>query len=386
MGIKKADYSTMTIRGSIQALKKGELDLNHRIQRRNAWSEEQKQLLIASILENCKIPGIVIVKENGIRYALDGKQRITATIEYFEGKFPLSNNENHFTDIDFEEFEGEEQITINDIKGKYYADLPQEVKNKLHKFEFKLDVYSNLTNEQIIKLFKRYNGGTPLKQIELLRSDADFMLDEIIDLANMPFFANVVNITDKAKNSFGDQEVILQSLALLYFQGDTGIDIKKDVKNFVDELAQLKQQGRIEFTNLIDEAKCITEYLSKALSEPVKDMRKSSVPMVFLTAKDALMKEVEVEKFGLWVIDFLKTHTGRGASVKDYKAYLEGGTAKKENVTGRAEVMLKHFANNIDKYELPKPVESEQPMTLDDEPVATDNIQSEWPEDQPQTT
>ena len=194
MGIKKPDTSTMTIRGAIQQLKKETLDLNHRIQRKNVWKPNQCQLLISSILENVKIPGIVIVEENGIRYAIDGKQRITTTTDFFENKFCLSDDIDYFEDVDFEELESEEPITIQDIVGRKYEDLPQAIKNKLQKFEFKLDVYKDLTDEQIRKLYKRYNGGTLLTKMELIRANANADVMKFInELSGCEFLQNKIN-------------------------------------------------------------------------------------------------------------------------------------------------------------------------------------------------
>jgi hypothetical protein len=347
MGIKKADTTTMTIRGAIDKLKKGTLNLEHRIQRRNAWTEEQGQLLISSILENIKIPGIVVVEENGVRYALDGKQRITKTTGFFENKFPLSDNVDYFEDIDFEELESEESITLQDIIGKRYEELPQAVKNKIQKFEFKVDVYKDLTNEQTKKLYKRYNGGTALTKVQLLHCDSDFMNDVIQQFGSQPFFKDVVNITDKMKNNFIDENVIKQSMLLIHYQGDTGVE-DNDLKSFVAEMEEI--QDTTDYKELISTMKEITEYMNKALTEPLKNMRRAHVPIIVYVAYRAVKQGTSPENFGEWVRKFLDENTGRKAD-SEYKDLSGQGASKKSNIKKRIDIALNDYWNTIETTE-----------------------------------
>lgn len=344
MGIKKQAHSEITIRGAAQQLKKGTLNLNHRIQRRGAWTELQKQLFISSILENVKIPGIVTVEIDNVKYALDGKQRITAGVEFFEGKFALNENIEFIEDIELEELESEESIALEDIAGKYYTDLPSAVKDKLHQFQFKLDVYKELTDKQIKKLFKRYNGGTPLTKAQLLHCDSDFMNDDINYINSQPFFANVINITSNAKNKFIDENVIKQSLALLYYANDTGVE-DKDLQMFVAEMEGVKNLP--EYTELIEDMKEITDYLSEALTEPIKDFRRTHVPVIVAVAKKAIVQEIESERFGIWVKKFLTENTGKKAGISRYKDISAGGASKKASITERIELVFEHFNENI---------------------------------------
>ena len=326
MGIKKPDNSDMTIRSAIQKLKKGTLNLDHRIQRRGAWNELQKQLFISSILENVKIPGVVIIEENGIRYAIDGKQRITAGTEYLENKFALNPNVEYIKDIDIDELEPEEEISLQDIAGRFYSELPQAVKNKLHTFVFKLDIYKDMTGEQIKKLFKRYNGGTPLNKAQLLHCDSDFMNDFVNELCSNYFFKDVVNVTVKMRDKFADENVIKQCLLLLYSK-DTGIE-DIDLKFFVAEMEDIKDST--DYVELLDKMKTITEYLNVSFEGPVKELRRTHIPVVVITAQEAITRNVEAKDFGKWVKEFLTNNTGKVKN-SEYKDLSGSGASKKAN-------------------------------------------------------
>lgn len=341
MGIKKPDSSKMTIRGAVLQLKKDTLNLNHRIQRRGAWTELQKQLFIASILENVKIPGIVIIEESGIRYAIDGKQRIITGTEYFDDKFPLNASIEFIKDIDIEELESEEEITLQDIAGKLYSELPIAAKNKLQKFEYRLDIYKDMTDEQVKKLFKRYNGGTPLNKAQLLHCDSDFMNDSINELCNNHFFKNAVNVTTKMRDKFADENVIKQCLLLLHSK-DTGIE-DIDLKFFVAEMEDVKDTP--DYSSLLDRMKDITEYLNMAFEGPVKELRRTHIPVIVIIAREAINRNVEPEKFGSWAKEFLVNNTGK--KVSDYKDLSGSGAAKKANITKRIELALLDFNANV---------------------------------------
>ena len=365
MGIKKQGHSDVTIRGAAQQIKKGTINLNHRIQRRGAWTELQKQLFIASILENIKIPGVIAVEEDGVKYALDGKQRITAGVEYFDNQFPLCGIE-YLEDIELDELESDEPIELKDIAGKLYKDLPQAAKNKLHTFNYKIDVYKELTDRQIKKLFKRYNGGTPLTKIQLSHCDSDFMNDDINALCEEHFFKNVINVSSKAKDKFTDESIIKQSLLLLYHKGDTGIE-DNDIKHFIAEIEDLKDTS--DYVDLFVKMRDITEYLNDSFIEAVKEMRKTHMPVIIITAQEAMNKDVEPKKFGSWAKEFLLNNTGRKAD-SEYKNLSSSSTSKKANITRRIQLAINDFNANVSN--LKEGEESEIEINTEIEPIETE--------------
>jgi len=113
------------------------------LQREEVWTLQQKGGLIESILMNRSIPPLVlnihIKKDDGID-VLDGKQRLTAIIQFLRGdvKFPIFGDE----------------WTFNE--------LPEEYKKAILRWEICARRGEDLTEEEMIQVFTSINFlGTP---------------------------------------------------------------------------------------------------------------------------------------------------------------------------------------------------------------------------------
>lgn len=86
--IYSRDWTVGTI---IDQMEQGNIDLDPKFQRRNAWSDKNKSLLIESLLLGAPVPEIVLAEDSGTRgkfVVLDGKQRLLTLLGYFH---PESN-------------------------------------------------------------------------------------------------------------------------------------------------------------------------------------------------------------------------------------------------------------------------------------------------------
>lgn len=135
---------------------------NKNLQRGNVWTLEQKQQLVMSIFYERYIPNICvasIIDGNGthpsddLLQIIDGKQRLTAMMEFYQNVF------------------------IIDIEGQnyYFKDLPIDYKNAFAWYDIKCqmaydDFDKKLTDQDKIDWFMRINYfGTP-QEIEHLKS------------------------------------------------------------------------------------------------------------------------------------------------------------------------------------------------------------------------
>jgi len=125
------------------------LDLNPDYQRGNIWTQEQKVDLINSIFNNVDIGKFAIIRrpfgEDHDKYyeVLDGKQRITALIEFYEDRFRY--------------------------KGVLYSELSPYDRNHFDDFSVSYAETSPLTDEQKYRYFLNLNkSGSPVdpKHIE----------------------------------------------------------------------------------------------------------------------------------------------------------------------------------------------------------------------------
>jgi len=122
------------------------------LQRDFVWTIEQKRELIWSVLMNRHIPrmamlNVISEKEDtkGTYQVIDGKQRLSAMIEFYKGQFTLFMLEGEF----------------------YFKDLPEDYQRVISGFMFPYyivneDYGNKLTDEDKINWFRYINfAGTP---------------------------------------------------------------------------------------------------------------------------------------------------------------------------------------------------------------------------------
>src|SRR5688572_29177948 len=83
--VSDSDWTAETI---LSQLKKGNIALNPKFQRRDAWNDERKSRFIESLLLNIPIPQLVLAELQGTRgkyVVIDGKQRLLA-LQRFSGQ------------------------------------------------------------------------------------------------------------------------------------------------------------------------------------------------------------------------------------------------------------------------------------------------------------
>ncbi len=125
------------------------IDLDPDYQRGNVWDEDQKVALIDSIFKNIDIGKFAIIKRPWgndpnkpqtphLSEMLDGKQRLTALIDFFCGRFTY--------------------------RGKYYNDLHPLDQSHFRNYSVSVAQSEGLTNEQKYRYFLKLNtNGSPIE-------------------------------------------------------------------------------------------------------------------------------------------------------------------------------------------------------------------------------
>lgn len=124
------------------------IDLEPDYQRGNVWTLEQKVKLIDSVFRNVDIGKFVIIKREwgknpnqpaspNLTEMLDGKQRLTALLEYYTGQFKY--------------------------KGKYFHELNAWDRNHFKNYRVSIADINPITDEQKYRYFLKLNTtGTPV--------------------------------------------------------------------------------------------------------------------------------------------------------------------------------------------------------------------------------
>lgn len=201
------DTKSFSINDILSWKENGELILSPKYQRNKVWNLNAKSYLIDTILRGYPIPQIFIRQQidlstrKTIREVIDGQQRITAIIEYYENLFKILKSHNkEFANLSFKEIPDEDKenflnynINFEVIKIKndskiyeMFARLntnnialnKQELRNAQYWGEFKVFVLRKSSEYKDIFVEKKI-----FKDKDLIRmNDVDFMNSLIIHL------------------------------------------------------------------------------------------------------------------------------------------------------------------------------------------------------------
>ncbi len=108
----------------------------------DAWSKEDKQCLIDTILKSEPMPMFFINQKDDFLYIIDGQQRLGTIKEYHEGKFGLNGK-----------FSGE------DLDGIKFTQLSEDLREKFLDYELRIHFIKNYDDERVRMLFSRLQRG-----------------------------------------------------------------------------------------------------------------------------------------------------------------------------------------------------------------------------------
>lgn len=209
------------------------IDFDPPYQRRgNIWSEFDKQFLLDSILNGYDIPKIYVadfsfgnssLNRSGKQFAIiDGKQRLNAIFDFFDGRLVLAKN-----------FVWSRDPNLR-LGGLSYKDLLGNHPKVASKFaNSSLSVMRVITDEEakINELFVRLNKGKSLTGAELRNAMGGVVPNLIRDIAAHQFFMQNIAFATKRRQS----DNVAAKLLLLEFRGGF-VDTKKvHLDRFVTE-------------------------------------------------------------------------------------------------------------------------------------------------------
>lgn len=351
-GEMKVRFAPYTLRQLITMRKEGRLRFDLAIQRNSVWKKEQKAKLIDSVLHGFPIPPIFAHQsEDDLMWMIDGKQRNTAWLEFFEDMVAILKGAKP---VRVRKQDGSGEVEYINIEGKFFKDLPEVLQNRFLDREIIMMEVSNATNEEIEEMFQRLNGGSSLTKMELTRAKSGHVIEFVNELAKLPFFKEYAFISEASRNRFIDQEMILQILMLIDGR-ESGIS-SGEIETFtmalkanggVDEATRKIVNGTAAY--LYDAFTPMVQWKDGKPDHKVlnKMLKKIHIPMLFLTAIESIQREVDPVAFGEWARDFLIERYTPGSG--PYGSRCVAGSAKKENVKGRTAAMKNDFFKNIDK-------------------------------------
>lgn len=265
------------------------LEITPKFQRRAVWSSGARSYLIDTLVRGFPVPPLYIRitqssdGQRTVRQIVDGQQRIRAVLDYVDGKYSLAKS------------------LKSEHAGVAFADLHPDVQAKVLHYPFITEVFSGITDEEVLQVFARLNTNSVRLNAQELRNGKYFGVFKqtcyALALNHLTFWRN--NRIFSEQGIARMQEVELTS-ELLIAMIDGMQDKKKSISEFYGKFdeAMPRQPQRIkEFERTIDE-------ITQSLGEDLKSTEFRRSPLFY-----SLFLVVFDRMYGLPK----SNHEGRGA-------------------------------------------------------------------------
>lgn len=340
----------------LQDKKNGDVNCNYILQREPfQWTTEEANRYFCRILSNLPIPEIILCeqKKKGltISHLIDGLQRLSYAEAFKENRikigsagaerhliqyrdYVLDDNGNRVLDEDgLPEYE----MKIFDVIGKYYKDLPDELKKRFNNFNINVTKFFDCTDEQIADHIRDYNNHTSMNKeqggfLNVSAQTAGYIKN--ISQKNT-FFKNCGKFTDNNVIKGKLERVVAESIMLMFFRDSWKAKLDTIYK-YVDENAT--EQQFLKLNSHFNR-------LELALGEDNKDLK------LLLTPTTMPMWIAVFDKFTTYnmddsnFVDFLNAYNTElkdkeidGVSMADFK---DQQTKKKATITGKIDLLVK---------------------------------------------
>jgi hypothetical protein len=177
-----------------------ELVISPKYQRNSVWDEKAKSYLVDSIIRGYPVPPLFmkqtidLASRRSIREVIDGQQRITTILEFYNDGFSIKQNHNSV------------------FGGLKYSELPDDIKEKFLNYNIFVDFITAKEDEIIYDIFARLNTNVAALNHQEIRN-AKFWGDFKVlayDLAKQykSYFVEKGTFTDKSLSRMADVEYI----------------------------------------------------------------------------------------------------------------------------------------------------------------------------------
>lgn len=345
-------------------IERGALRKDHPLQRKpGRWSDSDRHGLIATVLKDEDFDSIKICEQltdNGnILWVIDGLQRLTTLNSYFNNGFKLGKNV-EFPIVEYQSVKKDSEGNIikdeygkfeydtvkYDIRGKYYKDLPVELKEQFDNYEVEIVKHLDCTDEEIGYHIRRYNKQKSMNASENAVTFMDNMAKEVKRVSlNNKFFKN--DTYKEIERNNGTIERIVTEAVMCMFHLD---DWKRQSRKLGDFLNS--NSSKQEFDKLNENL-----YRLEAIyDDGFKNVFTAKDSFIWLTLFDKFTKlNVEDEKFAEFIKEFNRCLYEKKINGEAFIDIDKNRSTKEKSVVikklNMLEMLMKEFLHIVDDEE-----------------------------------
>jgi hypothetical protein len=217
----------------LRQLEKGKIKIQPDFQRNQVWNNQQKSKFIESIILNFPLPPIYLNETKESTYiVIDGLQRSTALMQFYNGEFALSKIE-----------------ALPKYNGSKFTDLPEVLQSKFEDKKLTVFILKPSTPMVVIyDLFNRINtGGTQLNRQEVRNCIFIGKATQLLkELSEQDYFKHAI-WWGVSPSRMKDREVILRYITFRWFDYEN--EYTGDMSDFVEKA--MKKINKMDEENII---------------------------------------------------------------------------------------------------------------------------------------
>ena len=336
--------------------KSGDINCKYILQRKPfQWTQEERNRYICRLLSNLPIPEIILCEQNikgmMISHLIDGLQRLSYAEAFKENRFKIGANGSERHLIQYRDFILDEngnrvldddgipafEVKVCDVVGKYYKDLPAELRKRFNNFNVNVTKFFNCTDEQIADHIRDYNNHSSMnnEQLGMTKISADTARKIKTIAENNTFFKNCGKYSDSNSIKGKIDRVVAESIMLLFHRDEWKSKLDKAYQ-YVDEHATDE-----EFYELNSDFNRLELALGEDNKELMDMFTTTNTPMWLAVFHEFAKYDLEDSSF----VDFLRAYKNGlnekeidGVSMGDFK---DMQTKKKATITGKVDLLVK---------------------------------------------
>jgi hypothetical protein len=359
-----ASAKSWSIGQFMRMLEKGTITYSNIYQRSYSWDRECECNLIASYVENYKIPPITCNRhtiaedgtpmKNSIFDLLNGKQRITATFKYTSNEFPISdlrilqvNPEDSLTFTDEEkellkyhvDDEGRERIDIN---GLYFEQLPSIIQTVVLARTLTCEYYDDLSKNEERQIIINANRGKKMSTAETTRIEMKSFV-QILRIAEHPVFK--VALTQKAIESYWNEKLVEQTYMMLYAKK---VDFStKAFRAFIIN-AEMTEEEESVLVSVFDRVLAIYDIVKEDSTKVAKNriLGKTHMTSMANIIRRSIIEDVPVNKVAMW-LEYFYSGKRRASIDEGYNDNAGKATATSKSIGIRLDALERSYEEFI---------------------------------------